>query len=89
MTLKRSRAGLETTPRILSKNKNVFYDKQNKNAYRSLWKSMKEIVQDAVLKYTLSACRSKKEAARFLGIRRQNFNQLILKKQLMLVLCIM
>jgi hypothetical protein len=44
-----------------------------------IWKSMKEIVQDAVLKYTLSACRSKKEAARFLGIQHQNFNQLIKK----------
>jgi hypothetical protein len=44
-----------------------------------IWKSMKEIVQDAVLKYTLSACKSKREAARFLGIRQQNFNKLIKK----------
>lgn len=44
-----------------------------------IWKSMKEIIQDAVLKYTLSACRTKKEAARFLGLRHQNFNKLIKK----------
>jgi hypothetical protein len=44
-----------------------------------IWKSMKEIVQDAVLKYTLSACKSKREAARFLGLRHQNFNKLIKK----------
>ncbi len=44
-----------------------------------IWKSMKEIVQDAVLKYALSACRTKREAARFLGMRRQNFNNLLKK----------
>tara|TARA_R110002074_G_scaffold150597_1_gene303914 strand:- start:660 stop:1016 length:357 start_codon:yes stop_codon:yes gene_type:complete len=44
-----------------------------------IWQSMKEIVQDAVLKYTLSACKSKREAARFLGLRHQNFNKLIKK----------
>ena len=44
-----------------------------------IWKSMKEIVQDAILKYTLSACKTKKEAARFLGVRHQNFNNLIKK----------
>ena len=44
-----------------------------------IWKSMKEIVQDAVLKYTLSACRSKKEAARFLGINTSNFRALVKK----------
>ena len=44
-----------------------------------IWNSMKEIVQDAVLKYSLSACRTKKEAARFLGLRHQNFNALIKK----------
>ena len=44
-----------------------------------IWKSMKEIVQDAVLKYALSACKTKREAARFLGMRRQNFNNLLNK----------
>ena len=45
-----------------------------------IWKSMKEIVQDAVLKYALSACRTKREAARFLGMKRQNFNNLLKKR---------
>ena len=44
-----------------------------------IWKSMGEIVQDAVLKYALSACRTKKEAARFLGLKHQNFNKIIKK----------
>jgi DNA-binding NtrC family response regulator len=44
-----------------------------------IWSSMREIVQDAVLKYALSACKTKREAARFLGLRRQNFNNLIKK----------
>ena len=44
-----------------------------------IWKSMREIVQDAVLKYALSACRTKKEAARFLGMRHQDFNKIIKK----------
>tara|TARA_R110002110_G_scaffold33151_16_gene113927 strand:- start:1753 stop:2124 length:372 start_codon:yes stop_codon:yes gene_type:complete len=44
-----------------------------------IWKSMKEIVQDAILKYALSSCKTKREAARFLGMRRQNFNNLIKK----------
>ena len=44
-----------------------------------IWRSMKEIVQDAVLKYALSACKTKREAARFLGMRRQNFNNLLKK----------
>mgnify|MGYP003638974590 FL=1 len=44
-----------------------------------IWKSMKEIVQDAILKYALSSCKTKREAARFLGMRRQNFNNLLKK----------
>jgi hypothetical protein len=44
-----------------------------------IWKSMREIVQDAVLKYALSACRTKKEAARFLGMRHQDFNKIVKK----------
>ena len=44
-----------------------------------IWSSMKEIVQDAVLKYALSACKTKREAARFLGMKRQNFNNLLKK----------
>jgi len=44
-----------------------------------IWYSMKEIVQDAVLKYALSACRTKQEAARFLGINTSNFRALVKK----------
>ena len=44
-----------------------------------IWKSMKEIVQDAVLKYALSACKTKREAARFLGINLDHFKKLIKK----------
>ena len=35
-----------------------------------LWRSLRYIVEDAVLKYALSATRTKKEYARFLGLRR-------------------
>jgi len=42
-----------------------------------IYKSMRDIVNDAVLKYALSTCRTKKEAARFLGLNSQNFNKLL------------
>ena len=44
-----------------------------------LWNSMRDITNDALLKYALSACRTKKEAARFLGLNSQNFNKLLNK----------
>tara|TARA_Y100001973_G_C5208914_1_gene343848 strand:+ start:12400 stop:12759 length:360 start_codon:yes stop_codon:yes gene_type:complete len=34
-----------------------------------IWRSLKYVVEDAVLKYALSAARTKKEVARFLGLR--------------------
>jgi len=37
------------------------------------------LVKDAILKYSLSATRSKKEAARFLGINLNHFKKLIKK----------
>ena len=37
------------------------------------------LVRDAILKYALSATRSKKEAARFLGIKLDHFKKLIKK----------
>ncbi len=40
-----------------------------------IWKSLPEITRDAVLKYALSATRSKKEAARFLGITISELNK--------------
>ncbi len=39
-----------------------------------IWKSLPELTRDAVLKYALSATRSKKEAARFLGISISELN---------------
>ena len=44
-----------------------------------IWYSLRTIVKDAVLKYALSATRSKKEAARFLGIQLDHFKKLIKK----------
>ena len=40
-----------------------------------IWKSLPELTRDAVLKYALSATRSKKEAARFLGITVAELNK--------------
>ena len=44
-----------------------------------LWHSMPSIVKDAVLKYALSATRSKREAARFLGLNEFSLRLLIRK----------
>ena len=44
-----------------------------------IWYSMRELTQDAVLKYALSACRTKKEAARFLGVDPNNFRKIVKK----------
>ena len=44
-----------------------------------IWKSLPEITRDAVLKYALSATRSKKEAARFLGLSVSEFQKVIKK----------
>ena len=44
-----------------------------------IWYSLRTIVKDAVLKYALSACRTKQEAARFLGINTSNFRALVKK----------
>lgn len=38
-----------------------------------LWYSLKDITRDAVLKYAYSATKTKKEAARFLGLTTQEF----------------
>lgn len=40
-----------------------------------IWKSLPDLTRDAVLKYALSATRSKKEAARFLGISVSELNK--------------
>tara|TARA_R110000824_G_scaffold3309_2_gene15647 strand:+ start:1622 stop:1987 length:366 start_codon:yes stop_codon:yes gene_type:complete len=44
-----------------------------------IWNSIRIIVKDAVLKFALSATRSKKEGARFLGLNEKNF-LILLKK---------
>jgi len=42
-----------------------------------IWASLRTIVKDAVLKYAVSATRTKHEAARFLGLNAQSFKLLI------------
>ena len=44
-----------------------------------IWYSLRTIVKDAVLKYAMSATRSKREAARFLGLHEQSLNILLRK----------
>ncbi len=44
-----------------------------------LWSSMPNITRDALLRYAMSACQSKRDMARFLGIPVNKFND-ILKK---------
>tara|TARA_Y100000034_G_C6743873_1_gene330257 strand:+ start:77 stop:424 length:348 start_codon:yes stop_codon:yes gene_type:complete len=44
-----------------------------------LWKSMPSICRDAILRYTLSACQSKRDGARMLGIDIREFDRLIKK----------
>jgi hypothetical protein len=45
----------------------------------NLWKNTPSIVYDAILKYALSACKSKKDASRYLGINLRTLNNLIKK----------
>tara|TARA_Y100001938_G_C7763355_1_gene269635 strand:- start:88 stop:423 length:336 start_codon:yes stop_codon:yes gene_type:complete len=44
-----------------------------------LWSAMPNIARDALLRYAMSACQSKRDMARFLGIPVNKFND-ILKK---------
>ena len=44
-----------------------------------IWYSLKNIIQDAVLKYAYSSTKSKKEGARLLGITPAEFNKLLKK----------
>ena len=44
-----------------------------------LWKAMPSICRDAILRYTLSACESKRDGARMLGIDIREFNNLLKK----------
>jgi hypothetical protein len=42
-----------------------------------LWRSMPSICRDAVLRYVLSACESKRDGARMLGIDIREFDKLL------------
>lgn len=44
-----------------------------------LWSAMPNITRDALLRYAMSACQSKKDMARFLGIPLNKFNKIIKK----------
>ena len=44
-----------------------------------VWKAIPSICRDAVLRYTLSACQSKRDGARMLGIDIREFDRLIKK----------
>tara|TARA_R110000824_G_scaffold67377_4_gene174468 strand:+ start:2436 stop:2798 length:363 start_codon:yes stop_codon:yes gene_type:complete len=44
-----------------------------------IWRSTREIVQDAMLKMALSCTRSKREGARFLGLLPNDFRHLLKK----------
>jgi transcriptional regulator of acetoin/glycerol metabolism len=44
-----------------------------------IWYSLPDITKDAVLKYALSAARTKMEAARFLGVNKEYFYRLLKK----------
>ncbi len=41
-----------------------------------LWSNITNIVQDAIIKYALSATRTQQEAMRFLGLKESHFHQL-------------
>ena len=45
----------------------------------NLWKNTPSIIYDSMLKYALSACKSKKDASRYLGINLRTLNNLIKK----------
>ena len=44
-----------------------------------LWAAMPNIARDALLRYAMSACQSKKDMARFLGIPINKFNKILRK----------
>jgi len=48
-----------------------------------LWKSIAYVARDAVIKFAVSASRSKKEAQRFLGVSQLQFNKLMTKYETM------
>ena len=59
---------------VLKNNQNIF----NKS-FQDIWRNLKPIVQEAVLKFAISTRRSKKDAARFLGLNYLDFRKLLSK----------
>jgi len=47
-----------------------------------LWHAMSDIIRDAVLKYAVSATRTKMEAMRFLGLKENSFHELMKKYEI-------
>ena len=47
-----------------------------------IWKSMKSIINDSILKYAYSASKTKADAARFLGITVSQYNYLLRRYQI-------
>ena len=45
----------------------------------NLWRNIPTIIQDSMLKYAISTCKSKKDASRYLGINLRTLNNLIKK----------
>lgn len=52
---------------------------KNKLYGMRIFNSLKNVVEDAVLVFALSACRSREEAACFLGLNKYRFDKLIKK----------
>ena len=44
-----------------------------------LWSAMPNITRDALLRYAMSSCQSKRDMARFLGIPINKFNEILRK----------
>jgi phosphoribosylaminoimidazole carboxylase (NCAIR synthetase) len=53
--------------------------KSTKNKFYNfpLWKALPSICKDAILRFTLSACQSKRDGARMLGIDIREFDKLL------------
>ena len=48
----------------------------------NLWKNLSSLIKDSVLKYALSATKSKKDASRYLGINLRTLNNLVKKHKI-------
>ena len=48
----------------------------------NLWKNLSTIIRDSILKYAISATKSKKDASRYLGINLRTLNNLVKKHKI-------